>query len=482
MDVLSYHLETEQQFWEELDDISCKDYHSTSTIDRILSAYIHFACTYMDRFLSKDENLIKCANALIHSSVFSKNRAFVRRTLISHLILDESDIATKILIGIVLLLDGELHQSTLEMMHEEKATVAVIDILWKDRHSNMRLHRIYLELLYELCRVQRLRSTELSSIGEDFIAYILSVIENQVDYDNDPYGMAAMKVFLALNEQFMVAALTLYDGIPVENKSFKVLKEKGDRYRAVGENIVFLLNRGPDRCLQLMSLKLLYLIFTTKETYQYIYLNDLKVLVSVIIRELLDLSADEEMLRHTYLRILHPLLLNTQIREEGYRRAELVNLLVSIADINSYSRVSLSEETKRLAWRCLTVDWLEYSLPSTPVTSSQDEEETLRDEESDGTMATDDVTYEESMVLDKCLAGETLTDDILKNQTTITIQSVTKLNKKLNPPPAPEPRKIMAMKVRNTSEMDIATIRKVPPPPPPRSRSMTPLQTNTCQS
>lgn len=442
MDILSYQLDTEQQFWEELDDLSSKDYHSTSTIERILAAYIRFAVSYMDSYLAKDEDLTRCAQALIRSSVFSKNRAYVRRTLISQLVLEEPDLRTKILIGAVLLLDGRLHQSTLEMMHEEKATGPIISILWKDRYTNIRLHRIYLELLYDLCRVQRLGTTELCQINEQFIEYILSVIQNQVDYDNDPYGLAAMKVILALNEQYMIAALTTYDGTRIENRCFKVLKEKGNQFRTFGENLVFLLNRGPDRCLQLMSLKLLYLIFTTVDTYQYIYLNDLKVLVSVMVRELCDLPPDEETLRHTYLRILYPLLQNTQIREDGYRKRELVDLLTTIADPESSSVAPFGEETRRLASRCLTVDWLEYSFPCTPLSSPHDEDSSSDD------------------------SKKFLKPPVPKKTR----------------PPAPGPRKLRAMTVRSTSETDIATVRKVPPPPPPRSRSSTPsVPPNGCR-
>ena len=46
--------------------------------------------------------------------------------------------------------------------------------------------------------------------------------------------------------------------------------------------------------LQLLILKLLYLIFTTPETYEYFYNNDLRVLVDVFIRELHDLPDDAE--------------------------------------------------------------------------------------------------------------------------------------------------------------------------------------------
>ena len=49
-----------------------------------------------------------------------------------------------------------------------------------------------------------------------------------------------------------------------------------------------------DTSLQLLILKLLYLIFTTPETYEYFYSNDLRVLVDVFIRELYDLPDDAE--------------------------------------------------------------------------------------------------------------------------------------------------------------------------------------------
>ena len=49
--------------------------------------------------------------------------------------------------------------------------------------------------------------------------------------------------------------------------------------------------------LQLLILKLLYLIFTTPETYEYFYNNDLRVLVDVFIRELHDLPDDAEFVK-----------------------------------------------------------------------------------------------------------------------------------------------------------------------------------------
>lgn len=49
-----------------------------------------------------------------------------------------------------------------------------------------------------------------------------------------------------------------------------------------------------DLCMQLLILKMLYLLFTTPGTQEYFYTNDLKVLVDVFVRELNNLSEENE--------------------------------------------------------------------------------------------------------------------------------------------------------------------------------------------
>lgn len=46
--------------------------------------------------------------------------------------------------------------------------------------------------------------------------------------------------------------------------------------------------------MQLLVLKLLYVLFTTEGTSEYFYTNDLCVLVDVFLRELVDLDEDSE--------------------------------------------------------------------------------------------------------------------------------------------------------------------------------------------
>lgn len=122
--------------------------------------------------------------------------------------------------------------------------------------------------------------------------------------------------------------------------------------------------------LQLLTLKLLYLIFTTPNTYEYFFTNDLHVLVDILIRNLLDLPEEAAALRHTYLRVLYPLLAHTQLRQPPhYKREELRRLLSILArSQNSYGNEAEHEKilhfedvddtTRRLVSRCATVEWL----------------------------------------------------------------------------------------------------------------------------
>lgn len=126
-----------------------------------------------------------------------------------------------------------------------------------------------------------------------------------------------------------------------------------------GENIILLLNRETETSLQLLILKLLYLTFTTKATYDYFYTNDLRVLLDVIIRNLLDLPNELVSLRHTYLRVLYPLLAHTQLNQEPhYKRDEIVKVLSILGGSANGHWEPADETTVRLVERVAKVPWL----------------------------------------------------------------------------------------------------------------------------
>jgi hypothetical protein len=146
---------------------------------------------------------------------------------------------------------------------------------------------------------------------------------------------------------------------PLTNRVIKVLSLQGSDYRTFGENIILLLNRETETSLQLLILKLLYLLFTTKATYEYFYTNDLRVLLDVIIRNLLDLPNELISLRHTYLRVLYPLLAYTQLSQPPhYKRNEIIKVLSMLGGSMNAHFAPADETTVRLVERVAQVSWL----------------------------------------------------------------------------------------------------------------------------
>ncbi len=147
---------------------------------------------------------------------------------------------------------------------------------------------------------------------------------------------------------------------PLTNRVIKILGLHGPMYRTFGENIILLLNRETETSLQLLILKLLYLLFTTKATYEYFYTNDLRVLLDVIIRNLLDLPNDSMSLRHTYLRVLYPLLTHTQLSQAPYyKRGEILKVLDILGGSGNKHFAPADETTLRLVDRVSKVKWLQ---------------------------------------------------------------------------------------------------------------------------
>jgi hypothetical protein len=147
--------------------------------------------------------------------------------------------------------------------------------------------------------------------------------------------------------------------MPLTNRVVKVLSIHGSSFMTFGENLILLLNRETETSLQLLILKLLYLLFTTRATHEYFYTNDLRVLLDVIIRNLLDLPDELLSLRHTYLRVLYPLLAHTQLNQPPHhKRDEVVKVLSILGGSGNAHWEPADETTIRLVERVAKVPWL----------------------------------------------------------------------------------------------------------------------------
>lgn len=294
-------------------------------------------------------------------------------------LLQEDDGDTLHLAAAVLLFDGRANEVAYEMMQSEGAFPRLVELIRAKRDDDFALHRLLLELLFEMSRIQKLSRDDIMTVDDSFILLLFQHIEQLSDDADDPYHYPIIRVLLVLNEQYMCLANASLspaeDGPPITNRILKLLSMHGPLYRTFGENLILLLNREVELGPQLLILKLLYLLFTTPSTYEYFYTNDLHVLVDVIIRNLLDLdpgiggeahSPDgtdrdgQRALRHTYLRVLCPLLKNTQLAREGnnYKREEVRKLLHLLVNRSSAHFAPVDETVIRLVIRCKQIGWL----------------------------------------------------------------------------------------------------------------------------
>ncbi|KAI8451175.1 hypothetical protein BY996DRAFT_4586336, partial [Phakopsora pachyrhizi] len=258
------------------------------------------------------------------------------------------------------------------------------DSLILESFATGKLGLILGNLLYELCRVQKLETELLRLFDKDMINNLFELVELTRDHQDETFNYTLIKLIIALNEQFMIAGLlqmkissrqrNSHPSLPPSNHRtnevlssqafpnivIETMKHRLGETKTFGENLIFILNRASHSspeglCVSLLILKILYLLFTTTGTHEYFYTNDLCVLVDVFIRELSDLPDDCEDLLHTYLRVLHPLLTSTQLRTFFYKRKEIRHSLLSLIKFEHLRE--LNPTTKRLVERNLKADW-----------------------------------------------------------------------------------------------------------------------------
>ncbi|KAG5920715.1 hypothetical protein E4U42_006090 [Claviceps africana] len=357
--------EEELQLWTEMTKCLAADCDSHEAIDDALRMWLDISAKL--RFPSPDSqfDFLTCAQMLLESDIFNSHKEYVR-TQIIHSLLQEDEAGPLHAIASVLFLDGCANESIFPSMVEESCFPRLLELIIAcQQDTDPHLHRLLLQLMYEMSRVQRLKVQDLALVNDEFVHYLFGIIAGVSDDVQDPYHYPAIRVLLVLNEQYMLASTDTVPGSashsePLTNRIVKCLSLHGPLYRTFGENVILLLNRETETSLQLLILKLLYLLFTTKATYEYFYTNDLRVLLDVIIRNLMDLPDEKISLRHTYLRVLYPLLAHTQLNQPPhYKREEILRVLRILRGPHNAHFAPADETTLRLVERVAKVDWVE---------------------------------------------------------------------------------------------------------------------------
>ncbi|TGZ85523.1 hypothetical protein EX30DRAFT_26354 [Ascodesmis nigricans] len=357
--IISGSPQDEQQFWYELEKtvmISCE---TQADIDEALKTYLKLIANF-GQYLPTEYEWDKCSWFFLEAPLFRTHKSYLRKRIIGRLRKDSSNPRLHLFANI-LLFDGRDRKATFEYMLEDNLFGRLVELVRTKRDEDWLLWRVVLDLMYEMSRMQRLRPQDFLSINDDFVHYLFGLVEEDPYDHEDPYHYPIIRMLLVLNEQYMLSPSPSGGkcmDVPT-NKVIKVLSFHGTRYPRFGENIVLLINRENETSLQLLILKVLYLIFTTTATYEYFYSNDLRVLVDVIIRNLLDLPEEAGSLRHTYLRVLYPLLTHSQLSQAPYyKRTEILRMLDTLSNTGSTHFEPADPTTMRLVSRCLSVPWL----------------------------------------------------------------------------------------------------------------------------
>ncbi|KAL2194584.1 hypothetical protein P885DRAFT_42642 [Corynascus similis CBS 632.67] len=363
--------ESQQQFWDALNNVLSSTCATPEQLDEALRSWLDLVSKARDDYLESEDDVARCSEMLLESQIFRSNSNYVRTQLIYSL-LQEDEFAQLHVYANFLLLAGRTEEDTFRAMIHEGCFVRLLELIKNCGGRDGRLHRLLLQLMYEMSRIEHLRPEDLLHVDDNFVMYLFQLIEALSDDVNDPYHYPVIRVLLVLNEQYMVASTSAAvdptsPTVPITNRVVKVLSVHGPSFRTFGENIILLLNRETETSQQLLILKLLYLLFTTAATYEYFYLNDLRVLLDVIIRNLLDLPSEANVLRHTYLRVLAPLLSHTQLSHPPhYKRDQILSLLEILRGTGGAHFMPPEPTTLRLLERVAKTPWLADDEPESP--------------------------------------------------------------------------------------------------------------------
>jgi hypothetical protein len=116
--------------------------------------------------------------------------------------LQEDEAATLHFIGGFLLMDGRSNEQTFEKMNEEGCFPRLVELIKGEggkEEMDARLHRLLLELLYEMSRMQRLSYGDLGQVDDEFVARLFQIIEQLSDDVDDPYHYPVIRVLVSRN-------------------------------------------------------------------------------------------------------------------------------------------------------------------------------------------------------------------------------------------------------------------------------------------
>lgn len=181
----------------------------------------------------------------------------------------------------------------------------------------------WLSVITKYLQLVTLSEDQLDLINVKFLELLISDLEVEDIEINSNF--IELELILSVNEQYM--ARYCQDS-SVENKIFNLILRDHSLFDKMSGILLVNFNRIRSSLTKILSLKFLYLTFTTSLSCEFWYLNDLRVLMDIFLREIESLSiAAEGPLVLTYLKVFLPMLMFTALKHNRYKEDQLLDCL-----------------------------------------------------------------------------------------------------------------------------------------------------------
>lgn len=209
-------------------------------------------------------------------------------------------------------------------------------------------YKNYIIILFDICCDNQFTMEELSAVDAETIAKLFQMLK-VVTKSEDELNYWKFKLVLVLNEQFIGCFGTR--DFSTTNKVFCAILDNLDKqfFPRFFEIVLLNFNRIEDHVDQILIMKFIYLVFLNDKTNRLVYFNDVKIIIDIIIRQLYDLTPSKhEHLMNIFIRVIHLMLLSTQLRVSTYKQGELKEVMNYLEDGEQ-----VMPKTRELARKCL---------------------------------------------------------------------------------------------------------------------------------
>jgi hypothetical protein len=218
----SWSAESEQQFWDGEPLRAETNSHTMSTqrdadncfsaalngilssacatpeqLDEALRSWLDLVSKARDEYLDSEDDVARCSEMLLESQICRNHGDYVRTQLIYSL-LQEEEFPQLHVYANFLLLDGRTEEKTFRTMINEGCFVRLLELIKICGARDSRLHRLLLQLMYEMSRIEHLRPEDLVHVDDAFVVYLFQLIEALSDDASDPYHYPVIRVLVCL--------------------------------------------------------------------------------------------------------------------------------------------------------------------------------------------------------------------------------------------------------------------------------------------